>query len=174
MCVTRRTSPFLPPVTKTKRIGETIVRSLREYLQFCVCIQQQIHTDQPPHALTTSTPQLAFFSAHTHTDRCSQRSATAQRAQNEASSAMTDPRILRSPPRRGKATAQPGSAACYTHQPLSKPPKDSDTIPPSHQPRAPPKGGGLPISLSVAQTCKIWQLLTTESTFFFFFKVLKT
>lgn len=79
------------------------MRSLREYLQFCVCIQQQIHRHRPPQALTTSTSQLS--STRTHTDTCSQKTATAQHAQNEASSSMTDPRYP-------AVTASEGEGSC--------------------------------------------------------------
>lgn len=126
------------------------------------CLHTALDTHTPPQALTTSTPQLTF---HTHTQIYAGRKQpllSALKMQCPVQRPTTYPAVTASP-HRGKAAAQPGSAACYTHQPLSEPPKDSDTVPPSHQPRAPLKGGGLPVSSSVALTCKTLQLLTTQS-----------
>lgn len=136
------------------------MRSLREYLQVSVCIQQWIHIDHH-----RPWPPAPLSSLSTHTHRYMQAENSHCSVHSKCSAQCNDrPRILQSLPLlTGRRQLHSPALPPATHQPLSEPPKDSDTVPPSHQPRAPLKGGGLPVSLSVALTCKTLQLLTTQS-----------
>lgn len=77
------------------------------------CLHTAVDTHRPPQALTTSTPQLTF---HTHTQIYAGRKQpllSALKMQCPVQRPTTYPAVTASP-HRGKAAAQPGSAACYT------------------------------------------------------------